>query len=298
MQKNVLSLGLLALTAALSWPLQAQPTPAAAAANISHSHHGHATEVHNAALSTKAQLDAIRQDARKDFALTAQKLRAMAPAQMNEEDRQTWLRLARSAAVRTGDRAWLQALSAENDPFSPVYVNRIVLASGYLAEGNLAAARAELAHIDDLSQVNVRDQRRYWSVKARLAQLEGRVAEERIAIEKIMEELPHWPHKSCQACHDDPKHKEVLPKLDVRNFWFAQRFVELMRLQGDAHAVQQDASQKLANNPHDTDARLFLAHALQALGQQEHAQRLLQEIPWVAQPGDNGPTPRMMFAWP
>ena len=276
MQKNVLSLGLLALTAALSWPLQAQPTPTAAAENASHSHHGHATEVHNAALSTKAQLDAIRQDARKDFALTAQKLRA----------------------VRTGDRAWLQTLSAENDPFSPVYVNRVVLASGYLAEGNLAAARAELAHIDDVSQVNVRDQRRYWSVKARLAQLEGRVAEERIAIEKIMEELPHWPHKSCQACHDDPKHKEVLPKLDVRNFWFAQRFVELMRLQGDAHAVQQDASQRLANNPHDTDARLFLAHALQALGQQEHAQRLLQEIPWVAQPGDNGPTPRMMFAWP
>ena len=100
MQKNVLSLGLLALTAALSWPLQAQPTPTAAAENASHSHHGHATEVHNAALSTKAQLDAIRQDARKDFALTAQKLRAMAP--------RAWA----TTATATSLKAWTAPLKA------------------------------------------------------------------------------------------------------------------------------------------------------------------------------------------
>lgn len=243
-------------------------------------------------------LEAIRLEARRDSAQAAHKLRAMNPSLMSDVDRQTWLRLARTAAVRTGDRDWLVSLSQHHDPFSPVHVNRVLLASGHLSEGQFQAAQAELSRIDDLSKVNTRDQRRYWSIKARLGQMEGNLQAERVAVEKIMQELPHWPTKACQACHDDPNQKEVLPLLDVRNFWFAKRYVELMRLQGDAESVKQAASHKLAANPGDDEARLFLAHALQALGQHTESERLLQAIPWVTSPDRRGPSPRMMFAWP
>lgn len=249
-------------------------------------------------LSTTAALDVIRQEVREDFALAAKKLRAINPSAMNDEDRQTWLRLARSAAVRTGDRDWLASLSTHTDPFSSVHVHRILVASGYLNEGNFSAARAELARIEHLEQLNTRDQRRYWSLKARLGQLEGNIADERHAIERVIHELPQWPSKNCQSCHDALKQREVLPLLDVQNFWFAKRYVELMRIQGDAEYVKKGAEQKLASNPKDDEARLHLAHALQALGKSSESEQLLQEINWIAAPSRTGPAPRMMFAWP
>lgn len=274
--KNVFQrMGPMVLAGALASPLCAQDIP-----------------------STTATLEAIRQEARRDVVLTAKKLRALNPSAMNDGDRQTWLRLARSAAMRTADREWLLALRAYDDPFSAVHVQRVLLASAYLSEGDFPAARAELARIDDLAKLNTRDQRRYWSLQARLGQLEGRIAEERWAIEKIMHELPHWPSKNCQSCHDDPKQKDVLPLLDVRNFWFARRYVELMTIQGDAQSVKETAERQLASNPRDDEARIVLAHALQALGSHAESDQLLKAIPWVAAPDRSGPAPRMMFAWP
>lgn len=279
MKNNFQRIGLVAFVVAVALPIGAQESPGTKP-------------------STTAMLEAIRQEARQDFGLTAKKLRAMNPSAMSNEDHQTWLRLARTAAVRIADRDWLLSLSAQNDPFSSVHVYRVLLASGYLSEGNFPATRTELARIDDLSQLNTRDQRRYWSIKARLGQLEGNIADERNAIEKIMHELAHWPSKDCQSCHDDQKQKGILPLLDVRNFWFAKRYVELMQIQGDAESVKTAAARKLAAAPRDDEARIFLAHALQALGKNTEAEQLLKEIPWVAFPERTGPSARMMVAWP
>ena len=49
--------------------------------------------------SAKDVLEQIRKDARKDFQLTAKTLRAMNIAAMNDEDRATYVRLSREAAV-------------------------------------------------------------------------------------------------------------------------------------------------------------------------------------------------------
>jgi hypothetical protein len=279
MKNNFQRIGLMAFVVAVSLPIGAQ-------------------EKAETKPSTTAMLEAIRQEARQDFGLTAKKLRAMNPSAMSDDDHQIWLRLARSAALRIGDRDWLLSLSTQNDRFSSVHVYRVLLASSYLSEGNLPAARSELARIEDLRQLNTRDQRRYWSIKARLEQLDGNIADERYAIENIMHELARWPSKDCQSCHDDPKQKEVLPLLDVRNFWFAKRYIELMQIQGDAESVKEAALRKLASAPRDDEARIFLAHALQALGSRAEGEQLLKEIRWVAFPDRTGPSSRMMFAWP
>jgi tetratricopeptide (TPR) repeat protein len=248
--------------------------------------------------ATKEALEQIRKDARTDFPLTAQKLRAMKPDAMNDEDRASWVRLSREAAIRIGDREWLLSLKERSDPFALIALSRVLLANGFLNEGEFSAAHAELARIANLDKVNTRDQRRYWAIKARLGQLEGDIQEERRAIEKIMHELGHWSSKDCQSCHDDPKAKGVLPLLDVRNFWFARRFVELMQASGDAEQVRQQAEIRLKANASDDDARIFLAFALLAMGKPVEAEQRLREIPWVAFPERTGPTTRMMFAWP
>jgi hypothetical protein len=248
--------------------------------------------------SAKDVLEQIRKDARKDFQLTAKTLRAMNIAAMNDEDRATYVRLSREAAVRIGDRDWQSSLKDEKDPFSLVSLYQILLASGYLNEGDFAAAHAQLNQIKNFEQVNTRDKRRYWAIKARLAELEGNIVEERQAIEKIVHELAHWPSKDCQSCHDDPKLKDNLPLLDVQNFWFGKRFVDLMKIQGDAQKIQRAAEKDLAADPRDNDARIRLSYALQALGRTEDAERRLKEIPWVAFPDRSGSEPRMMVAWP
>ena len=49
-----------------------------------------------AAQSTKEQLDQLRKTARDDVPRTAQALRAMNPATMNDEDRATWVQIGRA----------------------------------------------------------------------------------------------------------------------------------------------------------------------------------------------------------
>jgi hypothetical protein len=248
--------------------------------------------------ATKDVLEQIRKDARVDFQLTATKLKTMNPDTMDDEDRATWVRLSRETAIRIGDREWLLSLKNGSEPFALIPLSRVLLANGFLNEGDFAAAQAELARIPNLEKVNTRDQRRYWAIKVRLAQLEGNIVEERKAVERIMHELGHWPSKNCQSCHDDPKAKGVIPLLDVRNAWYAKRFIELLRIQGDAAIVRQTAEARLTNDATDDDARIYLAFALLAQGNEAEAERRLKEMPWIAFPERAGPSPRMMFAWP
>ena len=251
-----------------------------------------------AAQSTKEQLDQLRKTARDDVPRTAQALRAMNPATMNDEDRATWVRLTREAAVRSGDAATLRALSGQDDPFALLPLAQVLLANGYLNEGNFAAANETLAKIAHLEHLNTRDQRRYWALKVRLAQLAGNLVEERAAVEHVVHELGRWSSDDCQSCHGDLKNPKAVALLDVQAQWLGKRFVELMKLQGDAQAVQARALAKLAADPKDDDARVFLAYALLALDRPAEAQARINELSWAAVPGRQGAAPRMMFMWP
>ncbi len=248
--------------------------------------------------STKEQLEQIRKDARADVQGAAKALRAMPTTSMNDEDRANWVHLAREAAVRTGDGAWLVSLQAQDDPFALMPLAQLLLANGYLNEGRFAAAKDALAQITNLQRINTRDQRRYWALKVRLAQLTGNVDEERAAIERILHELGHWPSADCQSCHGDLKNPKQVPLLDVQAFWFGQRYVALLKQRGDADAVRLAAERKLAADPKDDDARVFLILALLALDKPDDAQQRVKEIAWAAPNGSKVAPPRMIFMWP
>ena len=246
----------------------------------------------------KALLDQIRKDARTDPQRTAQLLAGLQPEGMNADDRATWVRLSREAALRNGDLATLLALKGQHDPFSLLPLSRLLLANAYLNEANLPAARAELDKLGPLDGLNTRDQRRYWALQARLGQLEGQPGAERAAIERIIEELAHWPSADCQSCHNDPKAPQALPLLEIRNTWYGQRFVQLLKAQHDAGRVRRLAEQRLLSQPDDARARIVLGYAWLAEGRTDEAERSWAEIPWLALPDRQGSPVRMMFSWP
>lgn len=246
----------------------------------------------------KERLEQIKENARQDPAATARALAAMAGEPQTPGDRATWLRLSREAAVRNGDRATLLALKDGTDPFSLRALAHVLAANGYLNEGDFAAARQELALVQPLQAINTRDQRRYWALRARLAQLEGRDGEEREALEHIVHELAHWTSADCQSCHNDPKQPQTIPALDLGHFWFGQRLVLLMQRQGDAPRVQHQAEQRLAADPKDLDARILRGYALLAQHRPREAEQCFRAIPWAAFPDRPGTAPRMMFLWP
>lgn len=249
-------------------------------------------------ISPRETLEQLRKDARADPERTARLLAALPPDHLSADDRATWVRLSREAAVRNGDLATLVALKGQRDPFALMPLSRLLLANAHLNEADLPAARAELDRLGPLAGLNRRDQRRYWALRARLGQLEGRPGEERAALERIVDELAHWPSADCQSCHDDPKAPGAIPLLDIRNAWYGRRFVALMKAQGDAGRVRQQAEQRLLGRPDDTDARIVLGYALLAGGRPHEAARCWAEIPWLALPGRQGAPVRMMFAWP
>lgn len=251
--------------------------------------------------STKELLEKIRKDARKDFRSTADTLRTLEPGRMNAENHATWVRLSRETAVRNGDVEILKALKRQADPFSLRPLSHILLANAYINEADFSAAHAELGKIGDLERINARDRRRYWALKARLARLEDNVVDERSAVEYIVHELAHWPSADCQSCHNDLKDPQTIPLLEIQGTWYGKRFVDLMKKMGDADAVRQRAKIKLDTTPGDKDARIVLGFALQAMGEQEEAEKSWREIPWIVFPerlGSTGVTTRMMFAWP
>lgn len=275
---------ILALVVGLGGPLPAAGQPGADAAQP--------------AASPRETLDQLRKDARADPQRTARALAALHPERMNAEDRATWVRLSREAALRNGDLATLQALKHQPDPFALRPLSRLLLANAHLNEADLAAARAELDRVGPLAGLNTRDQRRYWALRARLGQLEGLPGEELEALERIVDELAHWPSADCQSCHNDPKAPAAVPLLEIADTWYGRRFVALLKARGDAGQARLRAEQRLQGRPDDTHARIVLGYALLAEGRPDEAARSWAAVPWLATPGRPGGPVRMMFAWP
>jgi hypothetical protein len=252
--------------------------------------------------SYKQTLDQINKDlnygGRAETEQAARKLHSLETAPLSTSERETWVRLARDVAIRSADAEWLRKLQSVPDSFGLDSVYTVLLAYGQLTKADIAGANATLERISDVHALNIREQRRILALRARMAQLRGDTRAERGYIEQIVDHLASWPDAMCQSCHGSTAKNAKMTGLPVRSLWFGERYVELMKLQGDANAVQDRCRAQLKQNPTDDVARIRLAFALIALGKSDDADALLKQISWVTFPGRDLAKPRMIFAFP
>lgn len=206
-------------------------------------------------------------------------------ATLTEEGRRRWRLLARDAAVRTGDRAWLEAVNQVPDrvAFADGYV--IFTAASYLRAADFQAARRFVNLIRDPQHLNEREKRRLMATHLRLEQLEGNRKAERERATELLAYGSRWPTATCQSCHADPKQPGKLTHLNLADWWVGQRYEEILRRDGDAARVERDARAELARRPTDDAARVRLAFALRAQGRAEEAREVFASLPWTEAPG-------------
>jgi hypothetical protein len=281
-----------ALVAAASFapqdPKPAPATPAPAAAE--------------SASAFRDELSAIRRrmlaGGRPEAAEVAPKVRALGAGKLSTDDREAWVRVARDVALRLGDRAWLESLKDVELSFGTELSYAVMLANAQVSHANLAGAKATLAALGDVHGANEREKRRVFALRARVAELDGDVAAERAAVEDLVDHLFLWPRQKCQECHATTKEPDVVTTLPIASLWFGERFVELMKKQGDAAAVLQAAEAELARDGKDDDARIRAAYALRALGREDAAMARFAELPWALVPGRAERKPRQFATYP
>lgn len=235
---------------------------------------------------------------RPEAAAAADRVRAMGRAKLSTTDREAWVRVARDVALRLGDRKWLEELRDVELSFGTELSYAVMLANAQLSHANLKGAKATLDALGDVHGANEREKRRVFALRARVAELEGDVASERAAVEDLVDHLFLWPRQKCQECHATTKEPDVVTTLPIASLWFGERFVELMRKQGDAAAVLQAAEAELAKDGKDDDARIRAAFALRALGREDAAMARFAELPWALLPGRAERKPRQFATYP
>lgn len=232
----------------------------------------------------------------------ARRLKAVDPQRDTRDPEQArrWWLLAKDAAIRTGDRAWLEEVNSsqvsERFAFADGYA--ILTAWSYLKAADFEKTRFHLDQIRDPAHLNEREKRRLLSILARMEQLEGRPEAERVHIDKLVDYLGRWATPICQSCHENPDHPGELPALDVNHHWIGQRYVALLAATGDAARIRDEAQARLSEEPTDERARLRLAYALRALGDEPAALAQFRELDWAAFADRPTVEPRDMLIFP
>ncbi len=285
-----IALALVAIAAATALAPQdprpaAPPTPAATEGN-----------------AWKDELAAIRRSmlagGRPEAAAAAPRVRALGAGKLTDADRESWVRVARDVALRLGDRKWLEELRDVELSFGTELSYAVMLANAQLSHANLTGAKATLDGLGDVHGANEREKRRVFALRARVAELDGDVVAERASVEDLVDHLFLWPRQKCQECHATTKEPDVVTTLPIASLWFGERFVELMKQQGDAAAVLQAAEAELAKDGKDDDARIRAAFALRALGREDAAMARFAELPWALLPGRAERKPRQFATYP
>jgi hypothetical protein len=225
-------------------------------------------------------------------------LKQIGKEKLSQTDRETWVRIARDTAIRQGDRAWLESLQSVQDSFATDMIYTVLLASGQLAKADLTKAKQTLATLTDTDEINEREKRRILSIRARIAQLEGDDKTEREQVNQLVDHLFLWTKPVCQSCHSNPQDPKAMTSMPITNLWFGERYVELLRKQGDAEQIRKTAEVKLQASPTDEKARIRLAFALLALKQDAEAEKQFRMLPWAAFPDRDLKKPRMMTTFP
>ncbi|MEZ6037274.1 MAG: hypothetical protein R3F29_07320 [Planctomycetota bacterium] len=226
------------------------------------------------------------------------RVRALESRIPDDDARADWTRLARLVAIRVGDRQWLETLREDHDLTRTEIGYAVMLARSQVEHANLEEAQRTLAQLGNIDGENEREKRRVYALRARVAELQGDVAGERHHIEDIVDHLHMWPRQRCQECHAPSKQPDVVAGFDLRGSWIGERYVALMKQQGDAEQVRAGAAADLTADPDDDDARIHLAFALRALGRDAEAEPLFEALPWVILPGRELPKPRQMATYP
>jgi hypothetical protein len=235
---------------------------------------------------------------RPEAAAAAPRVRALGAGPLSTADREAWVRVARDVALRLCDRKWLEELRDVELSFGTELSYAVMLANAQLSHANLKGAKATLDGLGDVHGANEREKRRVFALRARVAELDGDVAAERAAVEDLVDHLFLWPRQKCQECHATTKEPDVVTTLPIASLWFGERFVELMRRQGDAAAVLAAAEAELAQDGKDDDARIRAAFALRALGREDAALARFAELPWALLPGRAERKPRQFATYP
>jgi hypothetical protein len=235
---------------------------------------------------------------RPEAAAAAPRVRALGAGPLSTADREAWVRVARDVALRLCDRKWLEELRDVELSFGTELSYAVMLANAQLSHANLKGAQATLDGLGDVHGANEREKRRVFALRARVAELDGDVAAERAAVEDLVDHLFLWPRQKCQECHATTKEPDVVTTLPIASLWFGERFVELMKQQGDAAAVLQAAEAELAKDGKDDDARIRAAFALRALGREDAAMARFAELPWALLPGRAERKPRQFATYP
>ncbi|MFO0938281.1 MAG: hypothetical protein U0798_17385 [Gemmataceae bacterium] len=228
----------------------------------------------------------------------APQLKQIGKQELSKTDRETWVRIAREAAIRQGDRAWLESLQNVQDSFATDMIYTVLLASGQLSKAEFEQAKKTLSTLSETEEINEREKRRILSIRARIAQLEGNEKAEREHVNQLIDHLYLWTKPVCQSCHSNMQDPKAMTEMPITNLWFGERFVELMRKQGDAEVVRKAAEAKLKNTPTDEKARIRLAFALKALNQDDEAEKQFRTLPWASFPDRTLKKPRMMTTFP
>lgn len=224
-------------------------------------------------------------------------LKSLKNEKMDFDQRDSWVRASRDIAIRLADLEWLKELGKEESMFSSDLVYTVLLSYGKLTKGDLRGAEKLIDPIDP-NDINLRDARRIYALRVRLAQLKKDRKSERIYIEKMIEHLPSWPGNHCQSCHDNPREKDKVSSLPLKNLWFGERYSEILSESGEASKVKQTSEEVLAKNPEDDLAKIRLSYALRALGKNKESEAVLDSISYCESPKNNLPKARMFFAFP
>ena len=241
----------------------------------------------------RLDLSGTRQDSLKAVAL----LKEIKASKLDFNQHDDWVRYSRDFAIRLGDMAWLKELSKEESLFPSDLVYTVMLAYGKLTKADISGAERLIAGINT-DEINLRDARRIYALKVRIAELKKDSKSERKFIEKMIEHLPSWPGEHCQSCHDSPKEKGKVTSLPLKSLWFGQRYTELLRLGGEAEAVRQKSEHELRSHPSDDLSKIRLGYALRALGKDADSEAIFDSIPYCESSQNSAPKARMFFAFP
>ena len=190
----------------------------------------------------------------------AARIKALGKEKLSDDDRETWLGVARDAALRLGDRAWLESLKDIPDSFSRDMIYKVLLAYGQLSKADLDGATKTLDGLkeaDKRGEINVREQRRMTALRARIAQLRGGEQEgarrdrepDRAPAVLANPELPAVSQRACrpEGDHLAPDPQPVVRRAVRRDHEARRRCKESpARIGGEA---QRQANRRLGANP-------------------------------------------------
>lgn len=238
-----------------------------------------------------------RSGSHDDAVAAARLLDGVETEKLNDTQRDTWVSLARDNALQLGDLERLKRLAEIKTTFPADRIYEVLLAYGKLTRAQLEQASEILDKIDS-SELNPREERRVFALRAKIAKINGDKEQERVYIEKMIEHLPFWPDSNCQSCHNDLKNPDRMTAINFSELWFGIRYAELMKEKGDAASVRADAEKMLKSDPEDVMALIQLGYALKANGDQEGAKKAFERIPFSKESNQELSAARMLFAFP